>query len=66
MAVLIGIIGGLSEKQIVNTFITGAADMMSVVLVIALARGISVLMASTGLDVFVLDAAANARLACPA
>lgn len=60
MAVLIGIIGGLSEKQIVNTFITGAADMMSVVLVIALARGISVLMASTGLDVYVLDAAANA------
>ena len=59
MAVLIGIIGGLSEKQIVNTFITGAADMMSVVLVIALARGISVLMANTGLDVFVLDAAAN-------
>lgn len=60
MAVLIGIIGGLSEKQIVNTFITGAADMMSVVLVIALARGISVLMANTGLSVFVLDAAANA------
>lgn len=60
MAILIGIIGGLSEKQIVNTFITGAADMMSVVLVIALARGISVLMASTGLDVYVLDAAANA------
>lgn len=60
MAVLIGIIGGLSEKQIVNTFITGAADMMSVVLVIVLARGISVLMANTGLDVYVLDAAANA------
>ena len=60
MAVLIGIIGGLSEKQIVNTFITGAADMMSVVLVIALARGISVLMANTGLDVYVLDAAAKA------
>lgn len=60
MAILIGIIGGLSEKQIVNTFITGAADMMSVVLVIALARGISVLMASTGLDVYVLDAAAKA------
>ena len=58
MAILIGIIGGLSEKQIVNTFITGAADMMSVVLVIALARGISVLMANT--DVYVLDAAASA------
>ncbi len=60
MAVLIGIIGGLSEKQIVNTFIAGAADMMSVVLVIALARGISVLMANTGLDKYVLNAAANA------
>ena len=60
MAIVIGIIGGLSEKQIVNTFIAGAADMMSVVLIIALARGISVLMASTGLDVYVLDAAANA------
>ena len=60
MAIVIGIIGGLSEKQIVNTFISGAADMMSVVLIIALARGISVLMASTGLDVYVLDMAANA------
>ena len=60
MAILIGIIGGLSEKQIVNTFIVGAADMMSVVLVIALARGISVLMANTGLDKYVLNAAANA------
>ncbi len=60
MAIIIGVVGGLSEKQIVNTFITGAADMMSVVLIIALARGISVLMATTGLDIYVLDAAANA------
>lgn len=60
MAIIIGIVGGLSEKQIVNTFIAGAADMMSVVLIIALSRGISVLMASTGLDQYVLNAAANA------
>ena len=60
MAIIIGIVGGLSEKKIVDTFITGAADMMSVVLIIALARGISVLMAAPGLDVYVLDAAANA------
>ncbi|WP_308623419.1 YfcC family protein [uncultured Enorma sp.] len=60
MAIVIGIVGGLSEKDIVNTFISGAADMMSVVLVIALARGISVLMAATGLDMYVLNAAANA------
>ena len=55
-----GIVGGLSEKEIVNTFIAGAADMMSVVLIIALARGISVLMAATGLDTYVLTQAANA------
>lgn len=60
MAIVIGVVGGLSEKDIVNTFITGAADMMSVVLIIALARGISVLMAATGLDIYVLNAAANA------
>ena len=60
MAIIIGVVGGLSEKKIVNTFIAGAADMMSVVLIIALARGISVLMAATGLDVYVLNAAANA------
>ena len=60
MAIVIGIVGGLSEKDIVNTFIAGAADMMSVVLIIALARGISVLMAATGLDTYVLTQAANA------
>ena len=60
MAIVIGIVGGLSEKDIVNTFISGAADMMSVVLVIALSRAISVLMASTGLDQYVLNAAASA------
>ena len=60
MAIVIGIVGGLSEKKIVNTFIAGAGDMMSVVLIIALARGISVLMASTGLDLYVLENAAAA------
>ena len=60
MSIVIGVIGGLSEKKIVNTFITGAGDMMSVVLIIALARGISVLMASTGLDLYVLENAAAA------
>ena len=60
MAIVIGIVGGLSEKTIVNTFISGAADMMSVVLIIALARGVSVLMASTGLDQYVLNLCADA------
>lgn len=60
MAVVIGLLGKLSENELVNTFIAGAADMMSVVLVIALARGASVLMSVTGLDMWILENAANA------
>ena len=60
MAIIIGIVGGVSESRFVKAFINGTADMMSVVLIIALARGISVLMAATGLDTYVLMQAANA------
>lgn len=57
---VIGLLGGLQEKVIVESFIKGAADIVSVVLVIAVARGASVLMSQTGLDVYFLTAAANA------
>ena len=60
MALIIGVIGGVSESRFVKAFINGAADMMSVVLIIALARSITVLMASTGLDMWILENAANA------
>ena len=60
MALIIGVIGGVSEARFVKAFINGAADMMSVVLIIALARSITVLMASTGLDMWILENAANA------
>ena len=60
MALVIGIIGGLSESRFVKAFINGAADMMSVVLIIALARSITVLMGETGLDMWILENAANA------
>ncbi len=60
LAIIIGVVAGLSEHQIVNTFMAGAGDMMSVVMVIALARGVSVLMAATGLDMFVLSNASKA------
>ncbi len=62
MAIVIGIVGGLSEKKIVDTFITGAADMMSVVLIIALARGISVLMAATGLDIGIVGGLSEKKI----
>ena len=60
MAIIIGIVGGVSEARFVKAFINGAADMMSVVLIIALARSITVLMGETGLDIWILENAANA------
>ena len=58
MAIIIGIVAGLSERELVDTFIAGAGDMMGVVLVIALARGVSVLMDVTGLSNWILASAA--------
>lgn len=66
MSIIIGLIGGLSEKDIVDSFIAGSADIVSVVLVIAVARGASVLMSSTGLDTYILNAAAEALKGLPA
>ncbi len=60
MALVIGVVGGVSESRFVKAFINGAADMMSVVLIIALARSITVLMGETGLDIWILENAANA------
>lgn len=42
--ILIGIVGGLSEKNLVDTFIDGARDMLGVALIIGVARGITVIM----------------------
>lgn len=60
LAIIIGIVGGLSEHEIVDTFMAGAGDMMSVVMIIAVSRGVSVLMSETGLANFVLANASNA------
>jgi uncharacterized ion transporter superfamily protein YfcC len=43
-AILIGIIGKLREKELVNTFVEGAKDMLGVALIIGVARGITVVM----------------------
>jgi uncharacterized ion transporter superfamily protein YfcC len=42
--ILIGIIGRLSEKSLVDTFVDGARDMLGVALIIGVARGITVIM----------------------
>ncbi len=43
-AIIIGLIGRMGEESLVNNFIDGARDLLGVALVVALARGISVLM----------------------
>lgn len=45
-AIFIGLVGGLGEAEISETFINGARDMLGVALVIGLARGISVIMSN--------------------
>lgn len=59
MTIIIGIANRYSEHDIVDTIVNGASDMMSVVLVIAVARGASILMQQTHLDNFIIYNAAN-------
>lgn len=54
MTIVIGIVNRYSENKIVDIFIDGADDMVSVVLVIAVARGASILMQQTHLDNYII------------
>ena len=60
IGIIIGIINKQGEKGIVENFVSGAADMMSVVLIIAVARGASYLMGVTYLDNYIIYNAAEA------
>lgn len=60
LAVIVGLIYGYSDGKIVKAFVAGACDMVSVAFVIAVSRGISVVMGSTGLDMMILDMASEA------
>ena len=66
MSIVIGLIAHMKESELVNTFLAGAADIVSVALVVAVARGISVLMSITGFDMWVLEAAASGLAGVPA
>ncbi|EIW2105311.1 YfcC family protein [Enterococcus faecalis] len=59
MGLIIAIVNRFPEKEIIDNFVAGAADMLSVVLIIVVARGASVLMSVTHLDLFILDKAAG-------
>ena len=66
MAIVIGIFARFAGKDIVKTFLGGCAEMVSVALVIALARSVAVIMGETQLDTFILTNAANALSGVPA
>lgn len=66
MAIIIGIVGKLKEHELVDAFISGASDILSVVLIIAVARGASVLMKTTHLDNYIIYNAAEALKGTPA
>ena len=66
MAVLIGIINHTGEKSFVDTFVDGADDMVGVILIIAIARGASVLMQTTYLDNYIIYNAAELLRNVPA
>lgn len=59
MSVIISVVNGYGEKDFVDTFVDGADDMIGVILVIAVARGASVLMGQTYLDNYIIYNASN-------
>ena len=64
-SIIIAIINREGEHGFVDTFIDGADDMIGVVLVIAVARGVSVLMAQTSLDNFIIYNASDMLATLP-
>lgn len=59
MSIIIAVINKFGEKGFIDTFVDGADDMIGVILVIAIARGASVLMRQTYLDNYIIYNAAD-------
>lgn len=66
ISIIIAVINGYKEHEFVETFVNGTKDMMSVVLVIAIARGASVLMQTTHLDNYIIYNTSEALRNMPA
>ena len=66
MTIVIGIIAGLNEHELVDTIIDGADDMVGVILIIAVARGTSILMTQTHLDNYIIFNASKGLSHVPA
>ncbi len=66
MSIVIAIVNKMREHEIVDVFLDGADDMVGVILIIAVARGASVLMKATYLDNYIIVNAARALENVPA
>lgn len=66
VAVVVAVISRMSENVIIKAFIDGSKDMMGVALIIAVARGASVLMTATKLDSFILESLSSFLSGVPA
>lgn len=66
MAIIIGVINRIKEKELLDIFVKGASDMIGVILIIAIARGASVLMTTTHLDNYIIYNASEALKGLPA
>lgn len=66
ISIIIAVINGYKEHEFVEIFVNGTKDMMSVVLVIAIARGASVLMQTTHLDNYIIYNTSEALKNMPA
>lgn len=66
ITILLCVINGFSEKETVDTFVDGADDMVGVILIIAVARGVSVLMGVTHFDNYIIYNAAEFLKGMPA
>lgn len=60
MTIVVGIVYGFKEKEIVSYIIEGASEMVGVALIIGISRGVSSIMSVTGLDSYVLTHASTA------
>lgn len=65
MTVIVGKLNGKTEKQIMRTVVLGAGDLMGAALIVGLSKGVSVLMSSTGFDMYLLNAGTQALNGVP-
>lgn len=66
IAIIIAIVNKTGEKNFIDIFVDGADDMLGVIMIIAVARGASVLMGVTHLDNYIIYNAAEFLKGMPA